>query len=241
MSEDKKKREKSAEEIEGLRERLIEGRDGREGVEQELAGAKKHLGFLKKIFDAVPTPIFVKDKDGRYLYCNRSFTEYIGSGKERILGRTDYEVNPQRLADPYNEMDTILLENGDTQDYEVYYKNPDGSSRAILFNKACLKNADGSVSGLVGVITDITDRKAIEEEKKELIGRLHSALAEIKKLSGLLPICSYCKKVRDDQGYWSKIEKYVQEHSEAKFSHGICPDCLKQYYPEKYERWKEGK
>ncbi|MBF0508980.1 MAG: response regulator [Deltaproteobacteria bacterium] len=58
--------------------------------------------------------------------------------------------------------------------------------------------------------------------------------AKVKKLSGLLPICASCKKIRDDQGYWQRIEKYIQEHSEALFTHGVCPDCVKKLYPEYY-------
>jgi hypothetical protein len=54
----------------------------------------------------------------------------------------------------------------------------------------------------------------------------------VKSLSGLLPICAGCKKIRDDKGYWSQVESYVQAHSEAKFTHGLCPDCIKKYYPE---------
>jgi sigma-B regulation protein RsbU (phosphoserine phosphatase) len=69
-------------------------------------------------------------------------------------------------------------------------------------------------------------------EKDELIGRLQEALENVRKLSGLLPICSSCKKIRDDKGYWNQIEKYISEHSEAMFSHGICPDCVKKLYPQ---------
>lgn len=61
---------------------------------------------------------------------------------------------------------------------------------------------------------------------------LKSALQEIKSLRGMLPICSYCKKIRDDDGYWNKLETYIREHSEAEFSHGICPECAKKFYPE---------
>ena len=61
---------------------------------------------------------------------------------------------------------------------------------------------------------------------------LKKALADVKKLSGLLPICSYCKKNRDDKGYWTQIESYIHEHSEAEFSHGICQECAKKYYPD---------
>jgi len=69
------------------------------------------------------------------------------------------------------------------------------------------------------------------KEKDELIARLQDALANVKKLSGLLPICSSCKKIRNDEGYWKQIEGYIAEHSEAVFTHGLCPDCLKKLYP----------
>ena len=75
----------------------------------------------------------------------------------------------------------------------------------------------------------------IEEEKNNLIQQLRDALAEVKKLSGLLPICASCKKVRDDKGYWNEIEAYVRDHSEADFSHGLCPDCGIKLYPDLYE------
>ena len=61
---------------------------------------------------------------------------------------------------------------------------------------------------------------------------LRQALSEVKDLSGLLPICSSCKKIRDDEGYWNQIESYIKEHSEAGFTHGICPECMKKLYPE---------
>ena len=71
-----------------------------------------------------------------------------------------------------------------------------------------------------------------ERERDRLIHELQKALSKIKTLSGLLPICSYCKKIRDDKGYWDKIESYIQKKSDAEFSHGICPECAKKYYPD---------
>jgi hypothetical protein len=68
------------------------------------------------------------------------------------------------------------------------------------------------------------------QERDRLIFELQSALKHVKLLSGLLPICSWCKKVRDDQGYWSAIEQYLKLHSEAEFTHGICPDCKEKYF-----------
>ena len=78
---------------------------------------------------------------------------------------------------------------------------------------------------------DITERKDAEAERENLIQQLEKALKEVKTLSGMLPICSSCKKVRDDQGYWNQIEQYISHHSDAHFSHSLCPDCAEQLYP----------
>lgn len=83
-----------------------------------------------------------------------------------------------------------------------------------------------------GFIIDITESKILEEEREKLIVDLQSALGEIKELRGILPICSSCKKIRDDKGYWKQIEGYIQQHTGAEFSHGLCPCCIKELYPE---------
>jgi hypothetical protein len=74
------------------------------------------------------------------------------------------------------------------------------------------------------------------EEREKLVGELKAALAEVKTLTGLLPICSHCKKIRDDQGYWNQIELYLREHSNANFTHSICPECARKFYPEVFTR-----
>lgn len=84
----------------------------------------------------------------------------------------------------------------------------------------------------VAAFLNITERKQAEKEREELIVELQAALEKVKTLSGLLPICASCKKIRDDKGYWNQIETYIQNHSEAEFSHGICPDCAKTLYPD---------
>jgi Na+/melibiose symporter-like transporter len=81
---------------------------------------------------------------------------------------------------------------------------------------------------------EIEERKQAQLEKDTLIDELKDALNKVKTLSGLLPICASCKKIRDDLGYWNQIETYIRERSEATFSHGICPDCARELYPEIY-------
>ena len=79
---------------------------------------------------------------------------------------------------------------------------------------------------------EIGEKEKLQAEREKIIADLQSALNEIKKLSGMLPICASCKKIRDDKGYWNQLEDYISKHSEAVFSHGICPECAKKLYPE---------
>lgn len=84
---------------------------------------------------------------------------------------------------------------------------------------------------------EISQRKKAEQHQAELILELKDALDNVKQLSGLLPICAACKKIRDDQGYWQKIETYISQHSQAQFTHGICPECSEKLYPNMKKPW----
>ena len=79
---------------------------------------------------------------------------------------------------------------------------------------------------------EIAERKQIQEEREALIEELKEALDRVKTLNGLLPICSFCKKIRDDKGYWNQLESYLKKYSDADFSHSICPGCLEKHYPQ---------
>ncbi len=97
-------------------------------------------------------------------------------------------------------------------------------------------DANGKLLEMFGTIQDITERK-------ELIGELQAALENVKVLSGLVPICSSCKNIRDDKGYWNQIDSYIEEHSDASFSHGICPKCSDELYGDQkwYKKMKKEK
>ena len=93
-------------------------------------------------------------------------------------------------------------------------------------------NEQSVMIGAVHIARDITNRINRQNERDRLVLELEAALAQVKKLSGLLPICSYCKRIRDDKGYWNQIESYIRNHSDAKFSHSICQECAKKYHPD---------
>jgi hypothetical protein len=94
------------------------------------------------------------------------------------------------------------------------------------------RNPNDDLSEFLVINRDITERMKMVEEKERLIDDLQKALANVMMLSGLIPICASCKKIRDDKGYWNEVESYIRDHSEARFSHGICPECAKKLYPE---------
>ncbi len=95
-----------------------------------------------------------------------------------------------------------------------------------------IQDPENHTETIDGIIEDITARKQAELEREKLIGELREALAQVNTLQGLLPICANCKKIRNDQGYWSSIELYISAHSEARFTHSICPECRDLLYPD---------
>lgn len=135
--------------------------------------------------------------------------------KASLLQEAQYGPTPDKLR---------LME------FEEYCK--DGSTIHTEAKMKFTRNEAGQATGVIGITRDITERKRAEAERERLIVELQSALEQIKQLSGLLPICASCKKIRDDEGYWHEVTVYIREHSEVEFSHGICPECMERLYPE---------
>ncbi len=191
--------------------------------------------LLRTVIDNLPDFIFYKDTEGRYVLDNLPHLLSIGAKhQEDIIGKTTFDFNPPELAKLYSEDEKKVIETGKAMyDREELALHRDtGEQRWHLTTRVPLIDGRGRVTGLVGIARDITERKHAEAERERLIKELQEALADIKTLSGLVPICANCKKIRDDKGFWTQVESYIQERSQARFSHGICPDCMKKLYPE---------
>jgi PAS domain S-box-containing protein len=128
---------------------------------------RENLRFLQHLIDTIPNPIFYKDINGIYLGCNSAFEQYLGLSKEKIIGKSVYEVAPHKLADKYKEMDQALFNTPGVQVYESSVMYADGTRHDVIFNKATYTNANGTIAGLVGVILDITEHKRTEEALRE--------------------------------------------------------------------------
>ncbi len=138
-------------------------------------------------------------------------------------------VNPDERRLFKNKIENALRDHKPFE-FENRILQKDGEVRTLSAKGFVAIDASGEPTRMYGSAQDITERKQAEEEREKLVSELQSALANIKTLSGLIPICASCKKIRDDKGYWNQIEQYIIEHSDAKFTHGICPECTKKYY-----------
>ena len=107
--------------------------------------------------------------------------------------------------------------------FENRYRCKDGSYRWFRWNAA----PDASKQVIYSVARDITESKRAEDERELLVTRLQEALSEVRSLQAILPICSYCRKIKDDANYWHSVEDYISRHTNSEFSHGVCPNCLR--------------
>lgn len=140
----------------------------------QFAEAEKQaqLNFLQTLIDTIPSPIFFKDVNYCYLGCNKAFETYLGYSRDQIVGKTLDELWPAELADRYRLQDRALFENPGSQALETPIRYADGTLRDVICNKATFCGSDGSVGGLVGVILDITERKAAEEQARHAYQQL---------------------------------------------------------------------
>jgi len=134
-----------------------------EELDRQRSALQGQLHFLQTLIDAIPAPIFYKDKAGRYLGCNTGFLAYLDRTREEVVGKSVFEVAPPHLAEIYAEADRSLMRHAGLQCYETSVLSGDGTLRDVMFYKATFANVDGTVGGVVGTLLDITERKKAEE------------------------------------------------------------------------------
>ncbi|MBJ6800984.1 cache domain-containing protein [Geomonas sp. Red259] len=142
----------------------------RKRAENEI---KRQLNFQQQLMDTIPSPIFSKDAQGRYNLCNKAFQGYVGLSREQLMGHSVYDLWEPELAQKYHDMDQEIMESPGIQVYESQVGHADGSVRDVIFHKAAVRDDSGAAQGLVGVILDITERKAVEQESRRLEAQKH--------------------------------------------------------------------
>jgi len=197
---------------------------------------EERLRKLSRAVEQSPASVVMTDVRGVIDYVNPKFCEVTGYTAGEVCGQNVRMLKSGQMPpETYRELWTTIFAGREWRG-EFHNKKKSGESYWEFASISPIKNEAGFVTHFVAVKEDITGRKRIEAEREKLIGELQEALARIKTLSGLLPICAWCKKIRDDKGYWKDVETFVSTHSEAQFSHGICPACETGHFPEFLKR-----
>jgi len=195
---------------------------------EKLRNSEKHYRIL---MDESMDPTFSFYADGTYRYVNNAFARGVGKTVGEIIGHKIWDVFEKDEADKRFAIVNKVFTNGKTEEIEVRVPLPSGDTYYLTTVKPILDDT-GVVETVICTSKNITKRKLAEVALKKEHDQLLQALKEIKTLSGLLPICASCKKIRDDKGYWNQIEDFIQQRSDALFSHAICPACAKKLYPD---------
>jgi PAS domain S-box-containing protein len=189
---------------------------------------KENEEKLRTFIESASDLMYETDADGNFIYVNEALAINLGYTKEEVIGMHLSGIASKEDLERYNVQEEELIAKGKLT-FEPILIRKDGEKIHGEIKIVALYDSDGRYAGSRGIFRDISERKKMEEEKENLIEKLQEALARIKTLRGLLPICSSCKKIRDDKGYWHQVEIYIQDHSEAEFTHGFCPECLNVY------------
>ncbi len=204
-----------------------------EGLEGALLESENRYRML---FERAGDAIFILEaegeKAGQIVAANQVAAEMHGYTVDELLtlNITDLDT-PDNAREAPRRIRRAL--EGEWIKAEITHRKKDGTLFPVEISAGLLEL--GKRKYILAFDRDITERKRYEEERERLIQALQDALANVKTLKGLLPICAWCKKIRDDKGYWTKVETYIREHSDASFTHGICPECLKRESPETYD------
>jgi PAS domain S-box-containing protein len=162
------------------------------------------------------------DFNGYFKRLNPAWERTLGFTRQELMSKPFIEfVHPDDRERTLNQ-NREVRGGGRALSFENRYLCKDGSYRWFRWNAA----PDSPQKVIYSVARDVTASKQAEEERERLVRELQSALAEVKTLREILPICSYCRKIRDDENYWHTVENYISEHTMTRFSHSICPSCM---------------
>ena len=227
MSFDQREADKRILELEAMNQHLNRQLQENSVSNQFLRTARKNW---EKTVDAIDDWICIIDLDSTILRSNRTVEKYFQLKVQDAIGLkccnlTHGEHHSVIHSCPLPKM----LKSKRRESAEM--ETSDGCWMFITVDP--IFDSDGEIISAVHITRDITQRILIQNEREILVKELKNALTRIKTLNGLIPICSTCKKIRDDKGYWNLIESYIESHSDAAFSHGICPECSDSLYGEK--------
>ena len=199
--------------------------------------SKPHLDAIAKMTDLIeffPFAVIIVTPEGEIAAANRVTVEMFRYSSNELVGSKIEVLLPQRLRNQHSDQRKTYAASPKTRPMGIGMDLIGSKKGGIEFPVEVALSTVGMSGGefIMCFVSDISIRKQVEEENRRLMHQLQRALEDVRRLSGLLPICSSCKKIRDDAGHWTAIEDYIVDHSNTEFSHGICPECAERLYPQ---------
>ena len=199
-----------------------------EQLQHTRAQAETLLAQYTDLYDFAPTGYLTLDRDGAILAVNLTGARLIGIERSQLIHRRLGYLVSGADRPAFNAFLKKTFA-GEVREFcEVAFPRVAAEPLVVRIEAEA---AEGRRECRVALL-DVTDRHRAAAERERLIQELQTALARVKALSGLLPICANCKNIRDDQGYWKQVEAYISSHSEATFTHSLCPNCVPKLFPE---------
>ncbi|MBU2535743.1 MAG: MCP four helix bundle domain-containing protein [Chloroflexota bacterium] len=219
-------------ELKTVNEELRQDITERKRMEEEI---KRTRDYLEKLNSSLKEVIFnVKFPERTIEYVNRAVETVFGYRPDECIGQNTeflFKSNKDYL-EMGRKLGSAIENNKHDLELEFQVRKKDGGVVDVAVNFTFIKE-QGELTRAISVFRDVTERKQAEEKRIKLIQELQETLKEVRTLSGLLPICAWCKKLRDDEGYWKSVEQYIGERTKAEFTHGVCPECQSKFLSER--------
>ena len=191
--------------------------------QREARAATRSRDELAELVESITEGFQAFDDQYRLTFMNGAAEQMLNRSKAELIGKPIWGQFPAIIGADAEHLLRRVMSQRQPGSCESFYQP---SQRWFAINVYPFRD------GISVLFRDISERRKSQQERDRLIGELQQALANVRRLRGLIPICASCKKIRDDHGYWRQIEVYIRDHSEADFSHGLCPDCAERYFGE---------
>jgi len=213
MNDSNKTKEQLISELEEMRQRI-----------SELETKDQEPNQIKELINASTDIIGLLDTNGILLITNKVTAARVGRPQIELLGTSIWDLFPPKLVKSRKDQFDYVVRTGQPKRFE-------DENNGIWFDNYFypLIDSNRTITNIAVIARDITARKQVEEERERLIVELQEALERVNTLHGLLPMCAWCKKLRDDQGYWKSVEEYLSGQTGTEFTHAICEECMSIY------------
>jgi len=224
MSDELKPKEELIAELHALRAELAELRDASLREHEAEEAARQTRERYRSLVESTDDSIYVVGPETQYIFMNKIHRERLGIQGTEYVGHAYADYHGEEETEIFTKKLKTVFITGKSVNYQHRSLR---NGKYYLRTLSPIKDPRGRTTAVTVVSKDINELKRAEVERDKIIFELQDAMDQIKTLKGLIPICAWCKKIRDDSGYWQKLETYLKDHSDVDFTHGMCEECAK--------------